>query len=99
MNFYEREQALLNKMEIFREQNGICPVCNKGFNNPSEIQAAHRVCKSKVNIKKYTPEVIHHKFNIACTHDVCNSAVLVNPETQTGKDLIERIKEDLLNGC
>ncbi len=95
MTYDEKEQAVLKKMEIFREQNGICPVCNKGFNNPSEIQAAHRICKSKVNLKKCGAEVIHHKLNIVCTHDVCNSAVLVNPETEEGRDLIEQIRSEL----
>lgn len=97
MKFYEKERAILLKQRILREQQGICPVCGKEFTIHDQIQAAHRICKSKVNLNKYGSDVIHHRLNLVCTHDVCNSAVLVNPETQTGKDLIEEIKQAIEN--
>ena len=95
MTFYEKEEAEIKKTEIYRAQQGICPVCNKGFINWSQVQAAHRIIKSKVNLKKFGKEIIHHKLNLVCTHDICNSSVIVNPETQTGKDLIIRIRKEI----
>jgi transcriptional regulator NrdR family protein len=97
MTYDEKEDALLLKNMILIEQRGICPVCEEEFTVQDQIQAAHRICKSKVNLKKYGKEIIHHRLNLACTHDVCNSSVLINPEAQTGKDLIQLIKEDLEN--
>ncbi len=95
MTFYEKEEAEIKKTKIYREQQGICPVCNRGFDHWGKVQAAHKIIKSKVNLKKYGPEIIHHRLNLVCTHDVCNSSVIVNPETQTGKDLITQIEKEI----
>ncbi len=97
MTFDEREKAEEQKREILRLQNGICETCKVTFRDRSEVQAAHRICKSKVNLAKYGNTVINHRLNLACTHGGdCNDAVMVSPDKHDGRQLLIKIYEDLV---
>ncbi len=90
----KQEAAEEQKMSIYVEQKGICPVCKKRMKY-SESQAAHRIPKYSWLIKKYSEAVIHHRFNIKITHAQCNSAVMIMPESVPALELIKDIQEDL----
>lgn len=95
MNFYGKEAAEEQKERIYCEQRGKCFTCKKPL-KWNEAQAAHRIHKAKWLLKKYGPEVIHHRFNIRITHSgACNDAVMIMPESEPAKQLISEIMEDL----
>ena len=93
--FEEKEKAIEQKRIIVLEQNGMCPVCNKPLSFP--VEAAHRIPKSKTNIKTLGWSVINHRFNLRATHNICNSSVLMDTGSRPEecKRLIELIREDL----
>ncbi len=90
----KQEAAEEQKMAIYVEQKGICPVCEKRMKY-SESQAAHIIAKHGWVIKKYGEAIIHHRFNIKVTHAQCNSAVMIMPESIPALELIKKIQEDL----
>ena len=95
MNFYEKEAAEEQKRMIHLEQGGLCATCGKPV-PIGEAQAAHRIHKAKWLLRKYGPEVIHHRFNIKITHSgSCNDAVMIIPESLPALKLISDIMEDL----
>ncbi|MGB3465491.1 MAG: hypothetical protein WBA74_09475, partial [Cyclobacteriaceae bacterium] len=63
MTFDEKMQAIEQKQQMIREQGGRCFYCGELFSNNCLPQFAHKLVKSKANIKKYGKEVIHHKLN------------------------------------
>ncbi len=99
MTYYEKEKAKRQKDELGREQDGKCYYyedCGIDFERDGVYpHAAHRIIDSKVNIRKYGYAILRHKKNFQITCDNCNSKAIVNPETQTGKDLIEQIRSEL----
>lgn len=90
---YEIKRTLL-----LMDQEGCCFHCHEPFNNVNEIQLAHRLIKSKPNIKLFGLDVIDHVKNLRATHGgACNDAVIINRATKPieAKALIEEIKQDL----
>jgi hypothetical protein len=88
---YETRVRLLNRSGCR------CEVCGKPvFLETSQI--AHRIPKTKRNLKIYGKGVIHHEINLAVVCSLrCNSAVLRNIATnpvECGR-IISRIKEAL----
>lgn len=79
------------KIRIIEKQNYICPVCKKELNGVVEL--AHRICKSKANIKLYGWEILDHELNLPATHKECNSAVLISKPKEI-KALIEKIEQE-----
>ena len=78
MNDRQKMQAQDKKEMIYFDRDGRCEVCNKQipFN---QAQLAHRICKSKANIKKYGADVIHHPLNMALVCSLkCNSKVNIS---------------------
>ncbi|MCK5614010.1 hypothetical protein KAR91_69750 [Candidatus Pacearchaeota archaeon] len=61
----ERERFILaeKKEKIYYSRGCCCKVCKKPI-QLSEAQLAHKICKSKANLRKYGPEVIHHEKNL-----------------------------------
>ncbi len=97
MDFYEKEKARQQKWDTIEKQGNVCYVCKKPFTGSDPPEASHRIKKGYVWLYGY--DVIHHPLNVPVCHKTCNSAVLIAHDTQSGKDLIESIKEDLLNIC
>ena len=97
MTFKEKEAAERMKQSICIQQGGKCATCGKPLVIPFDL--SHKIPKGKVNLKKYGPEVIHHRLNVACTcPGSCNDAVMINPATQPVKaaEHVRRIKEALI---
>ena len=91
----EKLKAEEQKFSILNQQHGICGVCGIPMLRP---QIAHRIPKTKYNLKTYGKEVIHHRFNLVAVCSLkCNSDVLLSPATHPieAKALIDKIKREL----
>lgn len=91
------EKITYTKIKKLNENDSRCEVCGK-LMSLADCQLAHRVPKTKYNLKAYGPEVIHHELNLACVCSLrCNSAVLLSPATHPieAKALIGRIKKNI----
>ena len=65
-----------------------------------QSQYAHRISKSKANLKKYGPEIIHHDLNLKLVCSLkCNSAVLLSPATHPveAEKLVNEIRLAILD--
>ena len=94
-----REKDKLNEeKEIAIRLQKYCAVCGR----PLKIaQWAHRINKSRVNIRKYGKKVIHHRFNLVLVCSLrCNAAVSLSPAANPvpAEELVKKIREDLGNG-
>ena len=90
-----REQVMETKLRLLNQRGSRCEVCG----NPVTLetcQLAHRIPKTKYNLKTYGAKVIHHDLNLAVVCSLgCNSAVLCNIATnpvEAGR-IISEIKE------
>lgn len=94
------EKIIYTKIKKLNENGGRCEVCGQPL-ALSDCQLAHRVPKTKGNLRTYGPAIIHHELNLACVCSLrCNSAVLLNLATRPveAQALIDRIKKELTNG-
>ena len=79
---------------VFNRDKWHCVVCGKKI-DWSTGQMAHRIPKTKQNIKTYGLKIIDHPFNLKTTCCLrCNSAVLINNRPVEKEQLIEAIKRD-----
>lgn len=90
-----REQVMETKLRLLNGRGSRCEVCGKPVTLES-CQLAHRVPKTKHNLKTYGKRIIHHDINLAVVCSLrCNSAVLCNIATnpvEAGR-IISRIVE------
>ncbi|MCW8932152.1 MAG: hypothetical protein OQL19_18205 [Gammaproteobacteria bacterium] len=97
MTFDEKEKAQENKQLLLIKQNGKClyfKECHTDFVKDNIYpEAAHIIIDSKVNIRKYGYEILRHPLNFVLTCKNCNSKAILNPETQSGKNHIQMIKD------
>ncbi len=91
LTFEQKERAVQQKWDTMAKQGNVCFVCNEPFTANDPPEASHRIKKGYVWLYGY--DVIHHPLNVPVCHKTCNSAVLISHDTQTGKDLINRIKQ------
>jgi hypothetical protein len=83
------------RLAIFEKSNWMCEICGKSLQS-GQPQLAHRISQSKMNLRKYGEEVIHHAFNLAPVCSLkCNSAVLIDHKTEAREALIDRILADI----
>ncbi len=94
----EQEEAIQLKRDIIAEQNGRCKVCCKPFSNNNLPQIAHRLPKTKYNLKFYGKAIIHHRYNLVATCANCNSSVLLRRATHPieTEELIAEIKVSIM---
>ena len=82
------------RLYVFNRDNWHCVVCGKKI-DWSTGQMAHRIPKTKQNIKTYGLKIIDHPFNLRITCCLrCNSAVLINNRPIEKEQLNEAIKRD-----
>jgi hypothetical protein len=77
----ERESFDLDivRQRIFANALYRCEVCGGPLMRYGTPQLAHRVPKSKANLRKYGPARVHHERNLAPVCSLkCNSAVIVH---------------------
>jgi hypothetical protein len=97
MTLKERMDMIEQKTKMLNERGWKCEVCGKPLTLDG-CQLAHKMPKSKRNLKIYGKGVIHHPLNMACVCSLkCNDAVLMNIATNPieSRNLIGRIKEAL----
>jgi hypothetical protein len=97
MTAREQQEMMEQKIRMLEDCQWECEVCGKAITLHT-CQLAHRIPKTKHNLKTYGKRVIHHPFNLACVCGLkCNSAVLLNPATHplSAKELLDDIQEDL----
>ena len=79
-------------------QKGLCEVCNEPLAS-GRPQLAHRMEKSKMNVKKYGPEIIDHALNLSlvCSNH-CNQSVLIGKaKTALIEEHVCKIKQAIEN--
>ena len=94
----EKFKADEKKLQIYIMRCAVCEVCGKAILF-SEAQLAHRIAKSKPNLKEYGKEIIHHPKNLVLTcgdkMGRCNDSVNIGNNPMAVAELVERIREDL----
>lgn len=93
----------LKKAILLNEQDYCCASCGKPFKAGDKIELAHRLIKSKSNVKLYGLLVIDNIKNLAATHSnghngkACNDFQIINRATQPIKahELVKEIQKDL----
>ena len=93
----QKLEAQEKKIQIYNMRGAICEGCKK--NIPfSEAQLAHRIPQTKMYLKKYGTNIIHHNKNLAlvCSLD-CNSSVNIGGNPMAIKKLVEDIQEVVKN--
>ena len=83
------------KIDFHISKCGRCDVCNLWI-PLEESHIAHRIPKTKSNLKKYGKGIIHHPLNLALTCPDCNSAVLINNDPVSKGLLIAKIERALI---
>jgi DNA-directed RNA polymerase subunit RPC12/RpoP len=87
MTKYHKQQA-----EIRYNIDGyICQKCGKQLNMLGS-GLAHRISKSKANIKKYGEKIINHNFNLVPSCLECNSSFLIDNKDRHIKNLLKLYK-------
>ena len=87
--FYANEK----KEQIYYSRGAECEVC-KAFIPFNQAQLAHRISKSKANIKKYGKDFIHSDINIALVCSAkCNDAVNVGFKPMEVQRLLDEYKK------
>jgi hypothetical protein len=93
----EKLEAYEKKKRIYQERGYSCEVCDKLI-SLAESQLAHRIAKSKPNLKKYGPEIIHHPKNLVLTcsdnFGRCNDSVNIGQNPEEIKKLLKEIKNE-----
>jgi len=89
------EKIRYQRFLIFSEQSGICFACGEPM-SITEMELAHRISQSKVNLKLWGEAVIHHRMNLRGTHPGrCNSKVSLNPDSLEAEKLVYDIQKAL----
>ena len=95
MTNLEKIEAEEAKQQRIQDNNYCCEVCKERF-GASELQLAHKIPKHDRYIKKWGAKIIHHRLNIVLTCSKCNASVMINPNDNYGKALIEEIEKSIL---
>ena len=89
----EKENAREKKLKIYYERGGVCEICGKDL-RVTESELAHKIPKTKRNLKVFGKEVVHHTLNLALTcPGACNDAVLVGLNSLAKWQLLSEIEE------
>jgi len=86
--FYANER----REKIFAEAGYECVRCGEPV-----AQLAHRIAKTKTNIKKYGELVINHNFNLVpvCNNPACNDSFNIGNNPRERDKLVMRITRDI----
>jgi hypothetical protein len=99
MTAREKIEAEEKKQKIYVQRSGVCEVCGKLIKH-SEAQLAHRIAKSKPNLRKYGEDVLSHPKNLALTcsdkFGRCNDSCNIGNNPGKVQELLSEIAEELL---
>jgi len=91
----EKEQeAFDKKIDMLIRSKWMCFNCGKHL-RLSEAQLAHKIPKTKLYLKQYGEDIIHHPLNMEVSCSDCNSYALLDPKTNPleSEALVELIKK------
>jgi 5-methylcytosine-specific restriction endonuclease McrA len=95
MTAKEEEEIRATKEFIFDRDNYTC-ICGESVYSKGYPQAAHIISKSKVNLKLYGKEIVHHPLNLVSTCSTeCNQKVNIGTKPFTEAALVELIRNEL----
>ena len=89
------------RRRLYFEQSGRCFVCSEPMvltedrGNPKRCEIAHRLSKSKVNLRRWGERVMNYRLNLRGTHPSCNSVVSLNPDSLEAERLVYDIQKSL----
>lgn len=85
------------RMRVFARDGYHCVVCGCRLTDDGKIpQLGHCIPQSKMYIKKYGKEIIHHDLNMKSTCGLeHNAAVSINGKDKLIADLVKEIKKAL----
>jgi hypothetical protein len=82
---FEIEQT---KDRIFNRDRWQCVICGK-----KPTQLAHGISNSKMNIKKYGKEIVHHDYNLFSVCGLaCNSKCNIDNKPNEVKEILTKIQ-------
>lgn len=84
----EKFEASLTKYEVMDRDSYTCQRCGT-----FATELAHRISKSKPNLKRYGKKVIHHPRNLVASCHDCNQLFLIDNNPVAVKCLVEEIRE------
>lgn len=90
----ERQALKISEMKlyIFERDNYTCRACWENINKYNFPHLAHGISKSKTNLKKYGPEIIHSEFNLYAVCSLkCNAKMAVGKASEAQE--AERIRK------
>ena len=98
MNAQERLTAEELRIEIFSDAQWTCESCGSPLNS-GVPQLAHKIAKTKANIKKYGYEIINHRLNLVAVCSLCcNSKCNIGNNPVKSLALVEGIKYAIEHG-
>lgn len=84
------------RLYCFKRDAWRCVHCGKYLYTAPQRQLAHKIKKSKYNLKKYGAEIIHHPMNMDSTCSLsCNAKSDLGVKDELIKHLVKKIREDL----
>lgn len=90
----ERDQLIAEeqKRQIIADHGFACIKCGA-----PAIFLAHRIAKTKANLRKYGQEVIHHRYNLlpVCSNSGCNSAQNLGNRPMEADKLAAQIRKHI----
>jgi 5-methylcytosine-specific restriction endonuclease McrA len=99
---WEKQEAIDKREEkVFARDNYTCQTCKESIYIHGTPQAAHRISKSKMNLKKYGPEIIHHPLNMVsvCSIGYCNDHWNIGNSPIEIEKLVDEILADIDKGA
>lgn len=85
------------RWDLWKSQGRRCAHCGASL-ELVRTELAHRIPQTKGNLRKYGPEIIHHKMNMALVclrSDRCNSGMDIRNHPMEIAELVDRINRDI----
>lgn len=96
MTAIQKMEAEEKRQDIFDLADGLCKVCGEPVNRFGTAQLAHRIAKTKPNIKKYGNEIINHKNNLVPVCSLkCNASVNIGFNPVCVSKLVDNIQRNI----
>jgi hypothetical protein len=93
----ERQKLALHeeRLSIYSRDGGICQACGLPVDINS-FEVAHKICQSKMNVKRFGRAVIDSPHNKACTHrGACNSSMNCGFKPDKCAEIVALVQADV----